>query len=168
LFANRSFMIGDDGVVRNRYSKNHLFESEEHTDRQDLEPGRKAVLAETPWGPIGMTIGSDVYFAQLYRQLAQGGARYLSVPAALAGSSGKAHWHVLARARAIESGCFVFAAAQCGDHGNGRMSYGHALIVDPRGTVLADGGQEPGFILAEIDPGEVEVARSGIPPLTAG
>lgn len=170
-FANRSFLIGDDGVVRNRYTKIHLFDvdlgkGESYKESKAYEPGTEAVLGETPWGQLGMSICYDVRFPQLYRQLAKDGAKFLSVPSAFARPSGKAHWHVLLRARAIENGCFVFAAAQCGEHGGGRMTYGHSLIVDPWGEILCDGGTENGFVIAEIDPAQVDEVRRKIPSLS--
>ena len=170
-FANRSFLIGDDGVVRNRYTKIHLFDvdlgaGETYQESKSYEPGNEAVLANTPWGKLGMTICYDIRFPHLYRKLAQAGAKFLSIPAAFARPSGKAHWHVLMRARAIENGCYVFAAAQCGEHGGGRSTYGHSLIVDPWGEILADGGTEIGFVLAEIDTSLVDKVRQKIPSLT--
>ena len=170
-FANRSFLIGDDGVVRNRYTKIHLFDvdlgaDETYQESKSYEPGNEAVVADTQWGKLGMTICYDIRFPHLYRKLAQAGAKFLSIPAAFARPSGKAHWHVLMRARAIENGCYVFAAAQCGEHGGGRTTYGHSLIVDPWGEILADGGMETGFVLAEIDTSLVDEARRKIPSLT--
>lgn len=170
-FANRSFLIDDKGQIRNRYTKIHLFDvdldnGESYRESSAYIPGDEAALAETPWGKLGMTICYDIRFPHLYRQLAQAGAKFLSIPAAFARPSGKAHWHVLMRARAIENGCFVFAAAQCGDHGGGRLTYGHSLIVDPWGEILADGGQETGFILAEIDVNQVDAVRRKIPSLS--
>ena len=170
-FANRSFLIGDDGVVRNRYTKIHLFDvdlgaGESYQESKSYEPGNEAVVADTPWGKLGMTICYDIRFPHLYRKLAQAGAKFLSIPAAFARPSGKAHWHVLMRARAIENGCYVFAAAQCGEHGGGRTTYGHSLIVDPWGEILADGGTDIGFVLAEIDTSLVDEARRKIPSLT--
>jgi predicted amidohydrolase len=170
-FANRSFLIGDDGVVRNRYTKIHLFDvdlgaGETYQESKSYEPGNETVVADTPWGKLGMTICYDIRFPHLYRKLAQAGAKFLSIPAAFARPSGKAHWHVLMRARAIENGCYVFAAAQCGEHGGGRSTYGHSLIVDPWGEILADGGTEIGFVLAEIDTSLVDEVRRKIPSLT--
>jgi len=129
-------------------------------------PGDRAVLAATPWGPLGLSICYDLRFPQLYRALAQAGAQFLTVPAAFARTTGQAHWHVLLRARAIETGCYVLAPCQCGTHGGGRPTYGHSLIVDPWGRVLADGGEEVGFVMAEIDPAEVAKARGMVPSLT--
>ena len=170
-FANRSFLIGDDGVVRNRYTKIHLFDvdlgaGETYQESKSYEPGNETVVADTPWGKLGMTICYDIRFPHLYRKLAQAGAKFLSIPAAFARPSGKAHWHVLMRARAIENSCYVFAAAQCGEHGGGRSTYGHSLIVDPWGEILADGGTEIGFVLAEIDISLVDKVRQKIPSLT--
>ena len=170
-FANRSFLIGDDGVVRNRYTKIHLFDvdlgaGETYQESKSYEPGNETVVADTPWGKLGMTICYDIRFPHLYRNLAQAGAKFLSIPAAFTRPSGKAHWHVLMRARAIENGCYVFAAAQCGEHGGGRSTYGHSLIVDPWGEILADGGTEIGFVLAEIDTSLVDKVRQKIPSLT--
>lgn len=169
-FANRSFLIDDAGIIRNRYTKIHLFDvdlgnGESYRESSAYEPGDDAVIADTPWGKLGMTICYDIRFPHLYRELAQAGAQFLSIPAAFARPSGKAHWHVLMRARAIENGCFVFAAAQCGDHGGGRLTYGHSLIIDPWGEILADGGQEKGFIIADIDVAQVDVVRGKIPSL---
>jgi predicted amidohydrolase len=170
-FANRSFLIGDDGIIRSRYTKIHLFDvdlgkGEIYQESSAYAPGNEMVLADTPWGKLGMTICYDIRFPDLYRKLAQAGAKFLSVPAAFARPSGKAHWHVLMRARAIENGCYVFAAAQCGEHGGGRKTYGHSLIVDPWGEILADGGTETGFVIAEIDVSLVDEARHKIPSLT--
>ncbi len=123
------------------------------------------MLAATPWATLGLTVCYDLRFPQLYRALAKAGAEFLTVPAAFTKTTGEAHWHVLLRARAIETGCFVIAPCQCGEHGGGRATYGHSLIVDPWGQVLADGGEGPGFVIAEIDPAEVAKARGMIPSL---
>jgi predicted amidohydrolase len=169
-FANRSFLISDDGIVRNRYTKIHLFDvdigaGERYQESSAYEPGDQTVLADTPWGKLGMTVCYDIRFPNLYRQLSQAGAKFLSIPSAFSRISGKAHWHVLIRARAIENGCYVFAAAQCGDHGGGRTTYGHSLIVDPWGKILADGGTETGFVIAEINVNFVDEVRQKIPSL---
>jgi predicted amidohydrolase len=169
-FANRSFLISDDGIVCSRYTKIHLFDAdfgfgESYQESSAYEPGNQIVLADTPWGKLGMTVCYDIRFPHLYRKLSQEGAKFLSIPAAFSRVSGKAHWHVLMRARAIENGCYVFAAAQCGEHGGGRETYGHSLIVDPWGKILADGGTEPGFVIAEIDVCLVNEARRKIPSL---
>jgi predicted amidohydrolase len=169
-FANRSFLIGDDGTVRNRYTKIHLFDAdfgtgERYHETNAYEPGNETVVADTPWGKLGMTVCYDIRFPHLYRKLSQAGAKFLSIPAAFPRISGKAHWHVLMRARAIETGCYVFAAAQCGRHGGGRTSYGHSLIIDPWGKILADGGTETGFVIAEVDVSLVDEVRRKIPSL---
>lgn len=169
--ANRSLLISSDGEVQARYDKIHMFDvdlggAENHRESERYIAGDKAVLAETPWCKLGMSICYDLRFANLYRRLAQGGAEVLAVPAAFTRISGEAHWHVLLRARAIETGCYVIAPAQCGDHPGGRQTFGHSLIVDPWGRVLADGGEQPGFITADIDMGEVAEARRKIPALT--
>jgi len=127
---------------------------------------RALVVADLPFGRLGLTICYDLRFPYLYRALAQAGASFLSVPAAFTVPTGRAHWHVLLRARAIETGCFVLAPAQCGTHAEGRRTYGHSLVVSPWGEVLADGGEEPGLVLAEIDPAKVEEARRMVPALT--
>lgn len=169
-FANRSFLINAEGGIVARYDKIHMFDvdlegGETYRESKAYEPGDKAVLATTPWGALGMTICYDLRFPHLHRQLAQAGASFLSIPAAFTRPTGQAHWHVLMRARAIENGCYVFAPGQCGEHGGGRLTYGHSLIIDPWGEVLADGGEDPGFIIAEINPDKVNAARQKIPSL---
>ena len=169
--ANRSFLIDDKGAVRARYDKIHMFDvdlggSEVHRESNHYEAGSKTVLATTPWCPLGMTICYDLRFAYLFRTLAQAGASVMATPAAFTRVSGQAHWHVLQRARAIETGSFVIAPAQCGDHPGKRQTYGHSLIVDPWGNVLGDGGEDVGFIAADIDLALVEEARRKIPALT--
>ncbi len=169
--ANRSLLIGPDGNVTARYDKIHMFDvdlgnEERYRESSSYEPGAEAVLTDLPWGRLGMSICYDIRFPHLYRHLAKGGADYISIPSAFTRTSGKAHWHVLARARAIETGCYVFAPAQCGDHAGNRQTFGHSLIVDPWGNVLADGGEDIGFITAEIDPDKVSEARQKIPSLT--
>lgn len=168
--ANRSFLFGPDGKVRARYDKIHVFDvdlpnGEVYRESATVQPGDQAVVTETPWGGLGLTICYDLRFAYLHRALAQAGAAFLTVPAAFTVPTGEAHWHVLLRARAIETGCFVFAPAQCGTHAEGRRTYGHSLIVAPWGEVLADGGNEPGVIIAEIDPAKVLSARHAVPAL---
>lgn len=165
---NRSFMIDASGNVVARYDKIHLFDvdladGESYRESETFLPGDEAMLAPTPWGLVGLSVCYDLRFAYLYRALAQAGARYLTVPAAFAKTTGQAHWHILIRARAIETGCYVFAPCQYGEHGLGRKTYGHSLIVDPWGRVLADGGEGPGYVLAEIDPAKVDEARRMIP-----
>ena len=168
--ANRSFLFGPDGILLARYDKIHMFDvdlpnGEVYRESATMQPGDQAVIAETPWGKLGLTICYDLRFAYLYRALAQAGAAFLTVPAAFTVPTGEAHWHVLLRARAIETGCFVFAAAQCGTHAEGRRTYGHSLIVAPWGEILADAGSEPGFILADIDTTKVATARGAVPAL---
>ncbi|AUH35349.1 carbon-nitrogen hydrolase family protein [Paracoccus tegillarcae] len=176
-FVNRSFLIGPDGTVAARYDKIHMFdvdisESESYRESAAYRPGDRAVLAQGPQ-PIGMTICYDLRFPHLYRSLAHAGAHILSIPAAFNPTTGAAHWETLLRARAIETGCFVLAPAQCGTHPaahspdrTARQSHGHSLIIDPWGKVLADGGTAPGLITAELDLRAIDRARSRIPSLT--
>jgi predicted amidohydrolase len=173
-FANRSFLIGPEGGIRARYDKIHMFdvqvtEAETYRESAGFRPGDRAVTAETPFGVIGMTVCYDVRFPHLYRRLAQAGATILTVPAAFSPVTGAAHWEVLVRARAIESGAFVLAPAQCGDHalseGKPRRTHGHSLAVSPWGEVLADGGTEPGISFVDIDPAAVAEARRRVPSL---
>ncbi|TNE34692.1 MAG: carbon-nitrogen hydrolase family protein [Alphaproteobacteria bacterium] len=168
--ANRSFLIRPDGSLVAQYDKIHMFDvelsnGETHKESRAYAPGNTARVAETPWGPIGMTVCYDVRFSHLYQQLALAGAGLITVPAAFTYTTGKAHWHVLQRARAIENGVFIVAPAQCGQHSEKRRTYGHSLIINPWGEVLADGGEEPGFITAEIDLAEVAKRRQQIPNL---
>jgi predicted amidohydrolase len=168
--ANRSFLLNDKGEIAATYDKIHLFDvdlpnGERYRESKNYVPGGTARLAETPWGPLGMSVCYDLRFPQLYRAYGQAGAFYLSIPAAFTKVTGEAHWHVLQRARAIENGCFVFAPAQCGKHDDGRTTFGHSLIIDPWGAILADGGTEPGVIVAEIDPAKVAEARGRVPSL---
>ena len=168
--ANRSLLIDAGGGIVARYDKIHMFDvdlegGESYRESRRYRPGGEAVLADTPWGRIGMTICYDMRFPGLYRDLAQAGAEYLTVPSAFARPTGYAHWHVLLRARAIETGCFVFAPAQCGEHAEGRKTYGHSLIVDPWGEILADGGEAPGVVMADIDPARIGKVRRMVPSL---
>jgi len=167
---NRSYLLDDQGQIRARYNKIHLFDvslkgDESYQESRAVEPGGAAVLTTTPWGKLGMSICYDLRFPHLYRSLAQAGAVFITVPAAFTQTTGEAHWHVLQRARAIENGCYLFAPNQCGVRSTGRATYGHSLIIDPWGRVLADGGDKPGYILAEIDPAQVHEARTMIPSL---
>lgn len=167
---NRSYLLAADGSVVARYNKLHLFDvnirdGQNYRESASVLNGTEAVLAATPWGVLGLSICYDLRFPYLYRALAQAGASFLAVPAAFTQKTGEAHWHVLLRARAIETGCYVFAPCQCGEHDGGRRTYGHSLIVDPWGVVLADGGEEPGFVIADIDPARVDAVRSMIPAL---
>jgi len=170
-FANRAFLIDDRGEVRARYDKMHLFDVDlpsRETWRESARyvAGDAAVVAETPWGRLGMSICYDLRFPTLYARLAAAGAILLSVPAAFTVETGRAHWHTLLRARAIESGAFVVAAAQCGHHEDGRDTFGHSLVVDPWGRVLLDMGNEDDALgFAEVDPALVAQARTAIPAL---
>src|SRR5664280_1075644 len=152
--ANRSFLIDPNGEI--------------YRESNSYRPGEQAVLCDLPWGRLGLTICYDLRFPALYRALAEAGATMLTIPSAFTQQTGEAHWHVLIRARAIENGCFVFAAAQGGKHENGRETFGHSLIVDPWGRVLAEGGSDPGMVMAEIDLAEVAKARARIPSLQHG
>ena len=169
--ANRSFLYRPDGMIAARYDKIHMFDvalpnGETYRESASYRPGSDAVLAATAFGPMGLTICYDLRFPALYRALAQAGALYVTVPSAFTQVTGAAHWHVLLRARAIETWCFVFAAAQAGRHENGRETFGHSLIVDPWGEVLADGGKEPGVVFAAVDPARCHEARARIPALS--
>jgi predicted amidohydrolase len=171
--VNRSFLIGPDGTLMASYDKIHMFDidlpgGESYRESANYQPGETAVTADLPWGRLGLTICYDVRFPALYRALAESGAAFFSVPSAFTRKTGEAHWHTLLRARAIENGCFVFAAAQTGLHENKRETYGHSLIVDPWGTVLAEAGVEPGVIIAKIDPARVGTARKTVPSLQHG
>ena len=171
--VNRSFLIAPDGSVLACYDKIHMFDidlpgGESYRESNAYRSGGGTVVAETPWGRIGLTICYDLRFPALYRALAESGASFLAVPSAFTKKTGEAHWHTLLRARAIETGCFIFAAAQAGLHENKRETFGHSLIVDPWGEVLADGDVEPGVFLARIDPSRVETARKAIPSLQHG
>jgi predicted amidohydrolase len=171
--VNRSFLIGPEGNLLASYDKIHMFDielpdGESYRESANYQPGETAVIADLPWGRIGLTICYDVRFPALYRALAESGASFLTVPSAFTRKTGEAHWHTLLRARAIENGCFVFAAAQGGLHENKRETYGHSLIIAPWGETLAEGGVEPGVVLAEIDPSRVETARKAIPSLQHG
>src|SRR5690348_11922630 len=167
---NRSFLIEPDGAIRARYDKIHMFDvdlpgGESYRESAVFQPGDRAVLAPLPWGTLGMSVCYDLRFPQLYRALAQGGADFLSVPSAFTVPTGRAHWHVLMRARAIETGCFVFAPAQWGEHAEGRKTYGHSLIVAPWGEVIAEAEDGVGFITATIDPAKIAEARRAVPSL---
>ena len=171
--ANRSFLIDRKGEIAARYDKIHMFDvdladGESYRESRNYRPGELAVLADLPWGRLGLTVCYDLRFPALYRALAEGGATMLAIPSAFTKQTGEAHWQVLMRARAIENGCFVFAAAQGGKHENGRETFGHSLIVDPWGRIIAEGGTEPGVVMAEIDLTEVANARARIPSLQHG
>ncbi|QRG06577.1 carbon-nitrogen hydrolase family protein [Xanthobacter dioxanivorans] len=171
--VNRAFVIAPDGEVVGRYDKIHMFDvdlgnGESYRESTAYRPGERAVLTDVDGIRFGLTICYDLRFPSLYRALAEGGAQVLTVPAAFTRPTGEAHWHVLLRARAIENGAYVLAAAQGGRHENGRDTYGHSLVVDPWGRVIAEGGTDPGVILAEIDLKEVASARARIPSLSNG
>jgi deaminated glutathione amidase len=171
--VNRSFLIDRKGDVVTRYDKIHMFDvdlggGESYRESSNYRAGELAAVADLPWGRLGLTICYDLRFPALYRALAEAGASFLAIPAAFTRQTGEAHWHVLLRARAIENGCFVLAAAQGGKHENGRETFGHSLVVDPWGRILAEGGTEPGVVIAEIDPAEVAAARSRVPSLLHG
>jgi predicted amidohydrolase len=171
--ANRSFLIDRKGDVVARYDKIHMFDvdlanGESYRESNTYRPGELAVAADLPWGRLGLTVCYDLRFPALYRALAEAGASFLAIPSAFTKQTGEAHWHVLMRARAIENGCFVFAAAQGGRHEHGRETFGHSLVVDPWGKIIAEGGTEPCVIFAEIDPAEVTAARSRVPSLSHG
>jgi len=171
--ANRGFLIDRTGEIAARYDKIHMFDvdlgnGESYRESNNYQAGEAGVLADLPWGRLGVTICYDLRFPALYRALAEAGATMLAIPSAFTQKTGEAHWHILNRARAIENGCYVFAAAQGGKHENGRETFGHSLIVDPWGRVLAEGGREPGVVMAEIDPAEIAKARGRIPSLEHG
>ena len=166
--ANRSFLINEHGAIIARYDKIHMFDADvgdgkSYRESDHFRPGQQMVDIQTSRGHFGLSICYDVRFADLYRKLAQNGAEILTIPAAFTRPSGAAHWHVLQRARAIETGCFVLASAQIGTHDDGRQTYGHSLIINPWGEVLADAGtMEEGFMIAEIDLSQVASARRKI------
>jgi predicted amidohydrolase len=168
--ANRSILLKPDGTTAARYDKIHMFDvdlenGETYRESATFRPGEAAVIAATPWHGLGMTVCYDLRFPHLFRALAQAGAAMIAVPSAFTEVTGRAHWHVLLRARAIETGCFVIAPAQCGVHAEGRRTFGHSLVVDPWGEILADGGAEPGIVTADIDLGKVARVRAMIPSL---
>jgi predicted amidohydrolase len=168
--ANRAFLIAPDGKVIARYDKIHMFDvdlpgGESYRESALYRPGAEAVVVDLPWTRVGLSVCYDVRFPQLYRQLAQSGARLIAIPAAFTRTTGEAHWHVLVRARAIETGAYVVAAAQGGHHEDGRDTYGHSLIVDPWGKILAEAGTEPGIIVADVDPEASAAARRRIPAI---
>ena len=171
--ANRSFLIDRKGEIIARFDKIHMFDvdldgGESYRESRNYRPGEIGVAADLPWGRLGLTVCYDLRFPALYRALAEAGSSFLAIPSAFTRQTGEAHWHVLSRARAIENGAFVLAAAQGGKHENGRETFGHSLVVDPWGRILAEGGTEQGVILAVIDPAEVTTARARIPSLQHG
>lgn len=170
-FANRSFLFGPDGRKVAHYDKVHMFdvavsETECWTESDTYQPGDRAVLVDLPWGRLGLSICYDVRFPHLYRDMAKAGARFLTVPSAFTVPTGQAHWHTLLKARAIECGAFVFAPAQGGIHENGRETYGHSLVIDPWGGILAEAGGDPAILIVDIDPALADEARRRLPSLT--
>jgi len=168
--ANRAFVIDDTGAIRARYDKLHLFDidlpgGQSIRESEAYAPGKQAVAVDTPWGRLGLAICYDLRFPDLFRTLSDAGATMLAIPAAFTVPTGKAHWHVLMRARAIEASAFVIAAAQTGQHADGRATYGHSLVVDPWGEVVLDMGEAPGVAVVEIDPSRLADVRAQIPVL---
>ena len=168
--ANRSMLISSTGEVIASYDKIHMFDctlpdGKVIKESSAYSPGGRAVVADTPWGRLGLTVCYDLRFPQLYRSLAKAGARYLTVPSSFQRATGKDHWHPLLQARAIENACFVFAPAMCGEHPGNRSTYGHSLVVDPWGKILADGGEAPGIVYADVDPARVDKVRGMLPCL---
>ncbi|MGY4396282.1 putative amidohydrolase [Sphingomonas sp. UYAg733] len=168
--ANRGFVIDDKGAIRARYDKLHLFDvdlptGESWRESASYTAGDSASVVETPAGRLGLSICYDLRFADLYRSLSDAGATVLTIPAAFTRPTGAAHWHILMRARAIEAGAYVVAAAQTGVHTDGRATFGHSLVIDPWGEVVLDMGEEAGLAFAEIDPTRVEDVRGRIPVL---
>ncbi len=168
--ANRSFLIAPDGAVIARYDKIHMFDVQLNAgniyrESDSYAAGGEAVVVDLPAGRLGMTVCYDVRFPDLFRQLAVAGAQVIAVPAAFTKITGEAHWHILLRARAIETGCYIIAPAQGGKHQDGRETYGHSLIIDPWGKILAEGGTEPGLVSATLDLSKVDEVRGKIPSL---
>jgi len=168
--ANRAYVFNPEGKIAATYDKLHMFDvdlsgGESYRESKNYQPGDHAVTVDMPWGRVGLTICYDLRFPQLYRTMAQNGAGYLTVPAAFTKNTGKDHWHILLQARAIENGCFVFAPSQGGTHENGRKTYGHSLIISPWGDILAEADEDPGIIMAKIDPALIVEARTRIAAL---
>jgi predicted amidohydrolase len=171
--VNRSFLIDPHGEIAARYDKIHMFDvdlagGESYRESRSYRPGDLAISADLPWGRLGLTICYDLRFPALYRALAEAGASFLAIPSAFTRQTGEAHWHVLMRARAIENTCYVLAAAQGGKHENGRETFGHSLVIDPWGRIVAEGGDEPCVVMAEIAPADIVTARTRIPSLQHG
>jgi predicted amidohydrolase len=171
--ANRSFLIDPRGDITARYDKIHMFDvdlanGESYRESRSYQPGELAMVADLPWGRLGLTICYDLRFPALYRALAEAGSSFLAIPSAFTRQTGEAHWHILNRARAVENGCFVLAAAQGGTHQSGRETYGHSVVIDPWGRVIAEGDDQPGVVMADIDPALVGNARGRIPSLQHG
>jgi predicted amidohydrolase len=172
--ANRGFLISPDGEIVARYDKIHMFDVDlgqgrSYRESEAYSPGETAVMASTPLAAFGLSVCYDLRFPALYRALAEAGAQVLTIPSSFTVPTGQAHWHVLMRARAIENGAFVIAAAQGGKHESGRETFGHSLIINPWGEIIAEAAHdEPCVIMAQIDLGEVDKARSSIPSLANG
>jgi predicted amidohydrolase len=171
--ANRSYLIDPEGGIAARYDKLHLFDvdlagGESYRESQYYRPGARAVAVELPFGRLGMSICYDLRFPALYRALATAGAEFIAVPSAFTRQTGEAHWRVLLRARAIETGCYLLAATQGGLHENGRSTFGHSMVVSPWGEVIAEAGEDPGVVFADLDLAKVEEARHRIPALEHG
>jgi predicted amidohydrolase len=171
--VNRSLLIDPQGEIAARYDKIHMFDvdlagGESYRESRSYRPGEIAVSTDLPWGRLGLTVCYDLRFPALFRALAEAGASFLAIPSAFTRQTGEAHWHVLMRARAIENTCYVLAAAQGGKHENGRETFGHSLVVDPWGRVIAEGGTEPCVVMAEIAPADVVTVRNRIPSLQHG
>ena len=168
--VNRAYVFAPDGQIALRYDKIYMFDvnlpsGETYRESAIFVPGKTAYVAQLPWGGLGVATCYDIRFPEQYKALAKAGAKFLTAPSAFTKVTGEKHWHILLRARAIENGCFVFAAAQGGRHANGRTTYGHSLIISPWGEILGEGGTEPGLIIADIDVAEVDRVRARIPAL---
>jgi len=168
--ANRSLLFAPDGRLAARFDKIHMFDvtlpgGETYRESKNYQPGSEAVIAPLPWGNLGMTVCYDLRFPYLYRALAKAGAHFLAIPSSFTVKTGEAHWHVLMRARAIENGCFVLAAAQAGHHEAGRSTYGHSLVVSPWGEIIAEAAVETGVVMADLNLAEIAEARQRIPSL---
>jgi predicted amidohydrolase len=168
--ANRSVLVSAEGAIAASYDKIHMFDvtlpdGKVIRESSAYRPGDRAVIVDTPWGGLGLTVCYDLRFPGLFRVLAQAGAKIISVPSSFQRQTGKLHWHALLKARAIENECFIVAPAMCGDHPGDRQTYGHSLIVDPWGEILADGGEAPGILYGEIDVTRVAKVRRMIPSL---
>ena len=169
--ANRSFLFRPDGQIAARYDKIHMFDvavdaDNRYNESRRYNPGERAVVTPLPWGNLGMTICYDMRFPGLYRSVAKAGAHFIAVPSAFTIPTGKAHWHVLLRARAVETQCFIFAAAQVCEHESGRKTYGHSIIISPWGEVLAEAdGLQTGVIYSNIETEALETVRERVPSL---
>ncbi len=168
--VNRAYVFAPDGQIALRYDKIHMFDvnlpsGETYRESSIYVPGKTAYVLPLPWGALGVATCYDIRFPEQYKALAKAGAKFLTAPSAFTKVTGEKHWHILLRARAIENGCFVFAAAQGGRHANGRTTYGHSLILSPWGDILGEGGTEPGIIIADIDVADVDRVRAQIPAL---